>query len=112
MPSPPAEPVPPETSQAKPSLEVEPGEPELLGNEEWARTWAGSFVQEQLREAPDIDAVGLFRIVVNELVVNSDLVRQQSFDLIIELTESITRQAARKIESGSGSKGLIRRRMG
>lgn len=90
-----------EPREEAPKTEPEKSSPDALSDEEWARHWAGSFVQDQLRETPGIDIVRVYRVVVNELVENADLVRNQSFDMMIELTTATVQKATRLVSGPS-----------
>jgi hypothetical protein len=93
-----------------PALPAPPPELEtgLVSDEVWAKAWASSFIQDQLQKTPDVDIVRVYRLVVEELVANADLIRNQSFDMLIELTESIVRHAASRKAT---QRGLVRREL-
>ena len=80
--------------RAEPPAPKPPSDPDRISNAEWAKCWASSFIQKLVEESPDTDAVRVYRLVVEELEANADLVRGQSFDLQSALTDSVVRRAA------------------
>jgi hypothetical protein len=102
----------PEETSALPVRPTE-GEAYLVSDEVWAKSWASSFIQDQLHKTPGVDIVRVYRLVVEELVANADLIRNQSFDMIIELTTATVRKAAREAAQGHLSGiGPFKRRLG
>ncbi len=97
------------------ALPVQPNEGEayLVSDEVWAKSWASSFIKKQLQKTPDVDIVRVYRLVVEALVANADLIRNQSFNMLIELTESVTQSAVRRVvEKECGQMSRFRRRIG
>lgn len=98
-----AAPEPPSASATAKPAEAE------VSDLEWARVWARSFVDDYRREHPEADIVAFYRLLVEQIVENTDLLRGETFDTMTDLTDALVRRAAATLRRGHSGGGVIRR---
>ena len=76
-------------------LVPEPSQRDRVSDREWATCWAASSIQDFMRSNPHDDVLGIFREVVEALVKDANLIRTQSLEVMLRLTDSVICKVAK-----------------
>ncbi len=73
----------------------DPSQRDRVSDREWATCWAASSIQDFMRSNPHDDILGIFREVVEALIKDADLIRTQSLEVMLRLTDSVIHQVTK-----------------